>query len=323
MSSFTKHLTNRAPERILTPLNKTCAITIHSPKTAALIFDKVFAPMERDQEFPYEVAPYASKNGRLSMPHFSGQTIAQQRWPNGRTEVIGAPDHASFSRALAGANQQMLTRLCQDGFRPVLCEPNPTSDRECTGPERYEMAVACISNLDIVSEEELTWEQVLEFRKDRESRIAVMSFLAYLGAMKGKTLAEIQHKLATLYNKRRHALQKFGIYTKSIVSSAFAVSRESLAGLLAAAASAAGLQKIDSDPRLALAVAGVPIVNNMIASVRMVRSELALERDALRFHSALIRMSEAPATKASERMPEAPEANAPEEWSWQGKTWTF
>jgi hypothetical protein len=229
MASFTSQLMQGASKRrILTPLNKTCAISIHSPKTAALIFDKVLTPMERDRDFPYEVAPYASKNGRLSMPVFPGQTIAQQRWPHGRTEVIGAPTSETLSRVLAGGSQGVIARLCQDGFRPILCEPHPTSDEVCAGPERYEMIVACISNLDIVDEEHLSWEQVIDFRNDPESRIAVMRFLAFLGAMKGKSLAEVQNKLAALYNKRHHALRKFGILTRTIVGSAFAISKESL-----------------------------------------------------------------------------------------------
>jgi len=79
----------------------------------------------------------------------------------------------------------------------------------------YAVAVATVRNLDVVVEDELSWDQVLEVKQDRESSRRLRDMIRWLDTkMVGKTSAEIEDRVANMLRDYETALQKHGIATK-------------------------------------------------------------------------------------------------------------
>ena len=75
--------------------------------------------------------------------------------------------------------------------------------------------VSSISNLKIVDEEKLTWEQVLEFRKDKDNQIKYKRLLHWLDKeMVGKSQSFIEDNIAQKLECYEEVLKKKAIKTK-------------------------------------------------------------------------------------------------------------
>jgi len=74
--------------------------------------------------------------------------------------------------------------------------------------------VIALKNIKIVDEDKLTWEQVLEFRKDKEIRSKYRRFLHWLDKdMVGKSQAFIEDEIAGKLEDYENALKKYNIKT--------------------------------------------------------------------------------------------------------------
>jgi hypothetical protein len=87
--------------------------------------------------------------------------------------------------------------------------------RDCQYREGDRSIVAvALSNLEVVSEDDLTWEQVLEFRKDRDAKEKYRRFLHWLDRdMIGRSQAYIEDEIALRLGDYKAALKKHGIRT--------------------------------------------------------------------------------------------------------------
>jgi len=101
-----------------------------------------------------------------------------------------------------------------------------------------QVVVATLADLNIVSEESLKWEQVLEFRKDRDSQFKYRRFLHWLNKeMIGRPQNFIHEEIEFRLHDYEHALQKHGIKTivgtiSEAVDGRYFLGASSLAGSL-------------------------------------------------------------------------------------------
>jgi hypothetical protein len=98
---------------------------------------------------------------------------------------------------------------------PVIPIYNSEEDRVREYQEgNRKVIVASLENLGIVYEFALTWEQVLEFRKDAEARKKYRRFLDWLDKeMIGKPQSFIEDEIAIKLNDYEESLKKHGIRT--------------------------------------------------------------------------------------------------------------
>jgi len=77
-----------------------------------------------------------------------------------------------------------------------------------------QVVISTLCNLEIVDENELTWKQTLEFRRDEETRNKYKRFLHWLdNEMVGKSQAFIEDEISLRLEDYENALKKHGIKT--------------------------------------------------------------------------------------------------------------
>jgi len=133
---------------------------------------------------------------------------------------------------------------------------------------KKEVVIASLANLDIVDEREVSWEQVLEFRADKENRDKYRKFIHWLDKeMVGKSQAFVEDEIAMRLEDYEKALKKHGI--KTIVGTI----QEALDGkyLLGASGITAGVA-LTGHPTLGLLTTGI-LVGGRVA-VKIIQEEL-------------------------------------------------
>lgn len=273
---------------LLHRLKQSCAISVHAPKTAALIFEKISAPSEDVKSAPTELVTYRH-NGQIKSTafHAGGPEPDQRRITIQVRQgaMVAAPTRASLIYALNKAPDEYCKKIEETGLRPVLCYPSFSNDMEAFKAGDYSFVLACVSGLGVVDEERLNWEQVMAFREDEASRLSLARFLNWLNLdMNGKSKAQIQDELTALYENSQGALRKFGIYASHTTDALFGLSEEraknvmSIAGLVGTAGSAA------ADENFAAALlGGFSLVQGVWFGMRRARAKLSRERDATAF----------------------------------------
>jgi len=79
---------------------------------------------------------------------------------------------------------------------------------------KHEMIISILSNLEIVDEEQLTWEQVLEFRADKENQQKYKRFLHWLDKeMIERSQAFVEDEIAIRLEDYEKSIKKHGIKT--------------------------------------------------------------------------------------------------------------
>ncbi|MDC0669340.1 hypothetical protein [Nannocystis radixulma] len=207
MARFTK----TAFKRSLSP-RQTLAVTLDRPRTAALAFDRVYAPS--DAKVPGEITPGFA---------WLGTETKAQRDPFVRTHVTrkdGTRDHSAMAVAAERATLQLqLTRskdamfvaLGREGYRPVEFLDN-VEQTYTPGNDRYIFAI--LEGMVDIDENHLNWAQVREFRKDEEAFLAYRAMVRWFNKeCKGMGQREAEDHVFLTYENGIAALRKHGILT--------------------------------------------------------------------------------------------------------------
>jgi len=243
--------------RTLDQLRNTVAITLDTPKTCALIFEKIVSTTAVAHEAPAEILIYRRAQQWKTFPLVSGGSSGPEEerrvtFTAREGMMIGAYAEPALRYVLNNQPDQVCSRITDVGFRPVLCYTKQSEENQVFRAGDKSMIVACVKGLGIVDEDQLTWPQVMEFRKDHDSRAHVARFMNWLNEKwEGKNIEQIQEHLGELYEARQSAFAKFGIrFLKDAGESFFAVTKESiststvtLGAMLTAVVSAAGSDK--------------------------------------------------------------------------------
>lgn len=137
-----------------------------------------------------------------------------------------------------------------------------------------DIILSSMENLKLVDEKTLTWEQVLEFRHDSESKLKYKRFLHWLDKdMIGKSQSFIEDEIAIKLNDYENALKKHGIKTilgtlEEIISGDFF--KNSLL--------ASGLVALTTDPVLGIVAEASLLVYNV--AIKLAKKKIDYEEVA-------------------------------------------
>ncbi len=205
--------------------NETVAVTVSNKKTAALFFDKLWRPPgEADDRFPQELLAYGATDIEIWSAALSFMASA----PNYSTEVDLDLFFSEFLRntsdnpeiALAYKKNTPMERAISDilrgklGFNsiPVYVDSN-RRDIEFT-PGNYSTIVASINDLNIIDEDKLSWQQVLEFRRDPEAKLKLRRLRSWAdNSLSGKSISQISDIIAVKLDDYEWSTKKHGIST--------------------------------------------------------------------------------------------------------------
>lgn len=202
---------------LLPAKGETVAISF-KPKTAALCYDRIWSPS--DTEVPKVIRCWggstAELNGRGLAADWNIKTnrepiVAMCGPEEKRLQLL----RASTDHGLGLVLREVARSFSTEHGIPMVPIYNLSADRNSEYREgERQVIVATLSNLQIVDETNLTWVQVLEFRKDEEIRNKYKRFLHWLDKeMVGKNQAFFEDEIAIKLENYEDALKKHGIKT--------------------------------------------------------------------------------------------------------------
>lgn len=211
VDSFEEIIRRRCSNPIYPKPHESLALSVMRPKTAALAFDKVYRFPILTDPVPEEVGFYCAT--RAEVQHMAAALFLIF------AEDLGIPldiERRGETRSPAENERRSLRLLCeeltQQGTRPTIFYEN----REVQGEEftvgPYEVLTAAISNVAMVHEKDLSWEQVIEFRKDTETRAKYRRFVRWVDEeLRAKPPAEVEDLIAIRLDDYEWALKKHGL----------------------------------------------------------------------------------------------------------------
>ncbi len=148
-------------------------------------------------------------------------------------EIVAAENTEESIRLLVADLQEhhnLTPTILYDSARRREQEFKPGSD---------ELLTAALTDLQIVDESQLSWDQVLEFRKDREARIKYRRLTRWIDTeIKERSPAEVQYLIALKLDDYEWAIKKHGLKA-SLGTLSCLIDPEFIAGVSAAVAGTA------------------------------------------------------------------------------------
>jgi hypothetical protein len=193
---------------------ETIAVARGCRKTAALLYDRVWSPPFYPEPAPSEIGVYGATE--IEIWYYIVELLVGRR-----------PDLvSSFVSALNGTRGALLMRpyvperavseaLADEWATSVTPIYRDKSDRDrayATG--KYDVIVAALSDIGVPDEGTLTWKQVLDFRRDKESQLNYRHFVHWLDTdMIGKSRQYISDEIQIRLDRYEAALRKHGVET--------------------------------------------------------------------------------------------------------------
>lgn len=204
---------------------KSLAVTLDQPKTAALAFDRIYAPMEAN--VPAELTPgfvWISKWGKVEdrirhakeLPNVMrvghhGKGIVRATVPSPRLKI--ATDRNSLQHQLKTCKDALWVALERENFRPVEFLDDVA---QTYSPGDHQFVMSVVEGLVGIDEHALNWAQVVEFRKDLESRDAYRAMTLWFNdSCKGMAKSEVEDRVCSAYEQGKVALNKHGIIAQA------------------------------------------------------------------------------------------------------------
>ena len=197
-----------------------------TPKTAALSFDRVYRPPLIREDIPPSIAFYGATDAeqrlwaagsfflavvrmKMGLERITGQphTWSHDLGPQERLERARIEKRTLLNRALSELGPSLsktptVFHATRDGYRADFPD----------GPS--EVLISAITDLALVEEASLDWEQVLEFRKDSDARMKYRRFVRWITSeLMARTPAQVQDVLSSRLEDYEWALRKHGLKT--------------------------------------------------------------------------------------------------------------
>lgn len=201
--------TPRLPE-----VGQTAVVAISSPKTAALLADRVWSFPALTPSVPVDIAFYGATEAEICMQAF-GVTLGDNDEGHLKAASLLSDSPTRRPSVRDGVNRWISEALFLE--RGLVAPPGYESrqqlKREYT-PGDSPVILAAIDRLQIVDEKKLEWNQVSEFRKDAVAAKAYRRFMRWINAdMIKKDSIAIADEIETRMEAYRWSLAKHGITT--------------------------------------------------------------------------------------------------------------
>jgi len=204
--------------KILLPLaNETAAIAL-KPKTAALCYDRVWGTS--DDVVPPSIRCWGGSKAELSGTGLAADfNIKTDRAPI--VAMVGPEDkklemfRAGTDLGLASTFRKISISFSSRHGVPLIPIYDFIKQRNKMYQEGdREVVIITLADLDIIDEKQLTWDQVIEFRSDKENQKKYKGLLHWLDKeMTGRTPSFIENEIAIKLDGYQNALAKYGIKT--------------------------------------------------------------------------------------------------------------
>lgn len=273
---LTQRLVAVVPSPALPAAHQVAAISFEKPKTAALAFDRVWAPFKNAA--PDGIAFFGGTRREVRSivhTHLLGLTkdlkdgdeelhyLALWRvildlhggWSG--LNARGFRDGSTFSTLPSRSQRWVSAGLAEElGVEATAVYASSVARDAEYKPGAVEVVTTCLSKIALVDEDRLTWEQVLEFRSDPQARRKYKRLVHWLEKdMLGKPETFVVNEVADRYDAYLWALKKHGISTTLGALSSVLDHKTLLASLSAGTALTLAGQPIGAAV-LALAIAG-------------------------------------------------------------------
>ncbi len=195
--------------------NETAAIAL-KPKTAALCYDRVWGTSD-------DIVPQPIRCWGRTKSELSGQGLAADyNIKTNRAPIVAmiGPEEKQLEMIRAGTDYGLAATF-RDIAKSFSKEHNirmvPIFDFIKQRDTMYrsgdrEVIVTALSNLQIVDEDQLTWELVIDFRKDKENQRKYKRLLHWFdNDMVGKSQSFIEDDISLKLEDYEMALKKHGI----------------------------------------------------------------------------------------------------------------
>lgn len=234
-------LGSKLPQPSFPEAHESLAVTLSTQKIAALAHDRVLSLHPFGADLPKEIG-FNCSTPPEELIHYSFllRRVAK------KYDLL--PEQQEMSTVELATAFNLFMRLVSTDIAkststtPVIYfESTVDYNKEfTTGPQR--VLTAAIENVAMVDEDALTWEQVLEFRKDTEARAKYRRFVRWIdNELKTKSPAEVQDLIAIRLDDYEWGLKKHGMKTalgslscvmdpKFLASAAAVVGASTLAG---------------------------------------------------------------------------------------------
>lgn len=280
---------SKTSEEILLPAKgENVAIALGKPKTAAFFYDRIWSELDKycspNEMIPEEIRCFGGTRFELEVEgvlnSFRAMKLFEERkdladsqekikvlLALGRFSTLRKSilDRLGLSDRLDDTKKRMaidlISREVAKSFSmkhgmPMIPIYQFAQDRAREYHEGdNQVVIACLGNLEIVDEDELTWEQVIEFRADKNSREKYRHFLHWIDKkMVGKSRAFIEDEISIRLEDYERAIKKHGI--KTVIGTI----EETLDGkYLLGASGIAGSLTLAGHPTLGVLAAGLLI----------------------------------------------------------------
>lgn len=229
MESCWQVLSTASFEDLIPSKNETAALSV-KPKTAALCYDRVWAPtndLVPDSIRCYAGTPFERMREGGRLPAVYGVLKRRQ-------ESMMRPVSTDSFWTIANDFLTNLMKSDQDRWgilpyylrviaeqfsretgSPIVPTYETIQDRDRVYEEGDRLAICLsLSDLEIVDEEKLTWEQVMDFRDDKEARKKYQRFLHWLDKeMIGSSQSFVEDDVSQRLEDYKRALKKHEIKT--------------------------------------------------------------------------------------------------------------
>lgn len=187
-------------------------VTLSRPRTAALLADRVWtmaSDADPDIGFGWELPMEIRFRALLAIHHLFEISRA-------RTAAASGPAPPwDIERFVADLERDLARGFQETTGATVLPLYSTASRRDAQYHSGDQAAlVSIVENLQIVDEEQLTWAQIAEFRRDEEARTAYRMFIHWLDKdMIDRPVEYIADEVAERLERHEWALRKHGIRT--------------------------------------------------------------------------------------------------------------
>ncbi len=214
--------------------DETAAATLTKHKTAALCFDRVWSPIPDDRVVPEPIRFIGHTHADVTLFIMAGILTMMKKHATDKGQALEVDGDLLFDTCLGALrsrredyrdrpntqrNEMILRDVCE-GYHakygvcasPVYASLSGRDTEFVPGPN--EAIMATLSNLEVVDDSTLTWEQVLEFREDDEAKSMYRRLVYWVSNdMEGKSQSQIQDFISFRIEDHRAALKKHGIKT--------------------------------------------------------------------------------------------------------------
>ena len=216
IDSIAATLRNRCGPPVIPQANDSLALSVMSPKTAALAYDRVYRLPIMIEPVPEEVGFYG---GTLPELVYCATALFIMCADEAGFSIDGVGDTTPSPNEARANERRSLLALTSDmaatlGRSPTIFYHNQQARDADFRPGAESVLMAAIRDIALVDESSLSWQQILDFRHDTEARTKYRRIVRWLDSeLRSAEPTAMMDIIALRLDDYEWALRKHGIST--------------------------------------------------------------------------------------------------------------